>query len=220
MKFLKNTIISLLTALATVMLVFGGYTIYAEDPANFRDADVNFEQASSAYHSEMNKFFDSKIEQFNDLIEEENYFTREEFQVPTTKKKGLDIPDPTGCKEENVSTYCTAIQAMEIYLEYVRVLDRMSGELVGDIRDATFETILLETNERNEKLNAEYDIAKTAMEGTLAAFNEYHMAAPVHKQYLEVIEKLTVYKLTLKDLRQETVEFPVRFVDATSSQCE
>lgn len=212
MKLYKQITISFLSAILAIMAVYGGYTIYAADDEgdNFRAQGLEFEEMLELYHDEMNDYFNTKISQLNILLEEEDFFELEAFKVPV---EGVE------CTEENVSTFCVAEGALQIYLDYTLALDIVSDRLAIVQDDDDLEDILLRTAERNEKIVPEYDIARTAMDTTLAAFNEYRLAYPMHKQYKEVIEDLVKYKLQLKDLRWETDEFPQRFIDASSAQC-
>lgn len=212
MKLYKHITISLLSALLAMVTTYGGYTIYAADEeldGNFRASGLEFEEALEFYHDEMNHYFNTKITALNLLLEEEDFFEKEEFKVP---EDGV-------CTEENVSTFCVAEGALQIYLDYALALDIVAGQLATIEDDDELEDIIERTTERNEKIVPEYDIAKTAMDSTLAAFNEYRLAYPMHQQYEEVIEDLIKYKLQLKDLRLETDEFPLRFIDSSTTQC-
>ncbi|MBI2634837.1 hypothetical protein HYW82_04185 [Candidatus Peregrinibacteria bacterium] len=176
MKIHKHIIVSLISAIFTVIAVYGGYTIYAagdEPDGNFRAPGLDFDEALDLYHEEMNYYFNNKIEQLNTLLMEEDFFEKEEFKTPGDKV----------CADENVSTYCVSNGALDIYLDYVFTLDRISTELSKLREDDDVEDIFERTLERNQKIAPEYDIAKQAMEATLAAYNEYRLAFPAHKKY-------------------------------------
>ena len=219
MKLYKNILISFLTALLTTFVVFGGYTIYAQDgePANFRDPDLNFSEVFDAYHAEMNSYFNQKIERLNIILAQPNFLDNED------NKKAFNPPDidsdPTACAD-NVSTYCVSMGALDKYIDYVNVLNNLVTTLATDTNTRTIENILTNTADRNERIKKEYDSAKQVMEATVAAYHEYRLAMPVHKRYEEIITELIKYKLALKDIRKRAMEFPIRFIDASSSQCE
>ncbi|MBI4231647.1 hypothetical protein HY605_00320 [Candidatus Peregrinibacteria bacterium] len=61
--------------------------------------------------------------------------------------------------------------------------------------------------------------AMQSMKATVGAYNEYRLAYPMHKKYEEVIDNLIEYKDATEDIKQEVMQFPGKFIDATTSQC-
>lgn len=223
MKILKSLTISFFAAVLTVLGLFGGYTLYAavdDRKINFREEGLNFYQVTEAYHSEINNYFNDKFNKLHSLVKKDPHFYKaKEFKVPK-KDENQNEPDASQCDEENLSTYCISMGALNIYMDYVDILDALSSTLANETKQVNLENVLFHTKERNEKIALEYDQARNAMESTIAAFNEYKLAYPMHVKYQKVIEELLKYKLLLKDLRIEVQEFPVRFIDATTSRCE
>ena len=135
---LNNIIVPFFISLLTTFVIYGGYTLYAQDDYsddNFRDA-TDFYTAFNAYHGEMSDFFNKKIKQFNMLMLDGNGDDDEAFyQNPEKKQKFLppsNISDKddleaivTKCGDENVSTYCVSMGALYKYLDYLKVLDRI-----------------------------------------------------------------------------------------------
>lgn len=216
MKLYKNITISFITALLATFVVYGGYTIYAQDsePVNFRDPDLNFSQVFDAYHAEMNDYFNQKIERLNIMLAQPNFLENED------NKKAFNPPDDLEACIDNVSTYCVSMGALDKYIDYVNILNNLVTTLATDADTRTIENILTDTADRNERIKKEFDSAKQVMEATIAAYHEYRLAMPVHKRYEEIITELIKYKLALKDIRKRAMEFPIRFIDASSSQCE
>lgn len=224
---LKQISVTFFTAMMTVVLTYGGYTIYAEgEPKiDFRTA-TSYHLVFSAYHGEMNEFFNTKIKKLIELVDEPDF-----YQNPEKKKLFLppaNLLDKDGipvilekCGEENLSSYCLSIAALSKYEEYLKRLDYLQKNpdlnyttmsSVGDI------TAILKR--RAEQSKREAQEAKAVLEATVAAYNEFRLAYPMHIKYQEILKQLTKYKLVLKDIRLRAAEFPVRFVDASTSQCQ
>lgn len=212
MKLYKNLTISFLTAILTIFLVYGGYTIYAAGSYEFSESGIGFSGAYDKYHGEMNDFFNGKMEKLNNMLKTKDFYKNPDFSPPK---------DLTKCDDKNVSTYCVSMGALDRYIEYVKTLDRIKGTLENSgTAYLLIENILSDTSERNEKIDMEYEEAKKVMEGTVASYNEFRLAYPMHQKYAEVIKYLIKYRLSLKDVRKRVARFPEKFIDATSSQCK
>lgn len=230
----KKILTTCLSALITLLVVYGGYTIYAEGNYSFTDTGLRYSTMYNNYHSEMNDYFNAKIKRLNEILEEPDFFKNEElvkdFNIPEdikvlAKEDGaseeVDNLDTIAEKcEGNVSTYCVSMGALKRYVEYVKALNVLVGKLATDTNSTYIGDLITETQARNEKIAAEYDQAKQVMEATIATYNEYRLAYPMHKKYVKIIEILTKYKLALKDLKRQATLFPVKFVDATSDECQ
>lgn len=210
------------------MLIYGSYTIYAaggKTKPNFRDAK-DFYGAFDAYHMEMNDYFNGKIEKLNLLVKDNGF-----YQNPEKKKNFLppaNIIDKddvstilSKCGEDNVSTYCVSIGALDKYVSYLRKLDELKDSLDFSGGDSVSKGELIASLGQNkQKFNAEAQEAKKVMEGTVQAYNEFRLAYPMHRKYEEIITQLVKYKLALKDIRKRAAQFPQKFIDASTSQCE
>jgi hypothetical protein len=217
MKIFKNILITFLSAFVTIVLVYGGYNIYASaDDSNGFDED--FTALSYEYHNDMNDFFNEKIEYLVEILEEEDFFENEDFIVP----EGVDSKNYVEkCGETNVSTYCVAIEALDIYIGYLEDLNVVKGSLsTVEIDLPTVSDMVEEISVRDEGIESEVSDAKTVMFAAVAAYDEFKTAYPMHKKYKEIIENLVKYKIAVKKIANQTVEFPLRFIDATSSTCE
>ncbi len=208
MKIIRSTIVSLLTALITVVIIFGSYSLFAQTP----ESKVILGVVESAYHDDMNDFFNGKLEKLVDLLDDPNakFYESENFLAP---KKSED------CGEENLSTYCLSIEALDKYLAYVDKLNGMRSSLDFESTDSA-QLLLQNLSSRNVKINQEIENAKKVLEATLAAYNEFRLAYPMHKEYEKIINNLVKYKIALEDIRRQVREFPLRFIDATSADCE
>ncbi len=226
MKFLKQTVVSILVSIVTVVAVYGGYSIYAKDYA-FSGYSTYF-LVFNLYHKEMNEFFNKKMQALNKLMDSENFYNDPEkkklINPPSIAKAGPNqkMEDILkACGEENVSSYCVSMGALDIYMAYVGKLNSLKGNLANvEARTSMGLSVVLEaTRQQNEAIEEEFNSAKKVMEATVAAYNEYHLAYPMHKKYQEVTKNLIKYKLALKDIRKRTARFPAKFVDSSTVEC-
>ena len=216
MKFIKQISISLIAVIISMTGIYGGYTLFAENTEY--DAflkKTSFYFAQSAYHSGISDLFDDKLSMLVKLVDTNpNFLSDKNFNMPSDVTPA-NYPDK--CGKENVSTYCVAMETMDLYLAYVNHIEKMSSA----IKEAsTIKEALKNTSGRNSDITAEVEEARMVMDATVKAYNEFRMAYPVHKKFEETIKNLTKYKLLLKGVRNEVSHFPEEFIDATSKDCE
>jgi hypothetical protein len=72
---------------------------------------------------------------------------------------------------------------------------------------------------RLEAIDREILTAKTALDKTLAAYDQLRIAWPMHKQYQRIFDGLVTYRDKLSQLREQTDQFPSAFVDVTTLKC-
>lgn len=223
MKF-RNIIISFVSAIITIFFVGGSYVIYAEtkkkDYYGFRDTTISLSLLQLGYHGSMNEYFNDKISMLIDIIDKgDNFPNNPDFNTP----KDVNASNyAVKCGEKNVSTYCVSMGAMDIYLVYVDTLNKMKGYLPMEnlSENPTAENILNKKSSRDEEIDKEYSKARTAMEATIATYDEFRMAYPTHKKYVSVLKGMIKYKIALTKIKNQILRFPGKFIDATSAECK
>jgi hypothetical protein len=152
----------------------------------------------------------------------QNAEKKKQFLPPTDLKDDDKIGDIlVKCGDTNYSSYCVGMGALKTYQEYLNKLNSLKGNINLKGADGTVATEFLRSRYREaDEINKESQEARAVMESTVAAYNEFRLAYPMHKKYEEIINLLTKYKLILKDIRLRVAEFPVRFVDSSTSKCE
>lgn len=223
MKF-KNIIISFVSALITTFMIGGGYAIYAETTAKnyygFATPSASFFLVQAQYHKSMNEYFNDKLSMLVDMTDKnENFYQDTNFNPPD----GVTSSNyAVKCGADNVSTYCVSMGAMDIYLTYVDTLNRMKGYLPMENLPAnpTAENLLNQKTSRDTSIDIEYSQARTAMEATIAAYNEFRIAYPAHKKYASVLNSMVKYKIALRKIENQVLKFPFKFIDATSTECK
>jgi len=217
MKFIKQISISLIAVIISMTGIYSGYTLFAEDTEY--DAflkEASFYSAQSAYHSGVADLFDDKLSKLVKLVDTNPDFLGDKnFNMPSGVTPA-NYPDK--CGKENVSTYCVAMETMDLYLAYIGHIKEMYSSI--DKTATTIEEALKKTSGRNSDIAAEVDEARIVMDATVKAYNEFRMAYPVHKKFEETIKNLIKYKLLLKGVRNEVSHFPEEFIDTTSKDCE
>lgn len=210
---IRISFVSLITALAlyvTSSLVSSAY--FFEAPY------MGFYFVKYSYHDEMNKFFNDKIETMlaTDLAD------------PNSKPPSEDGE----CSDANVSTYCVAMKATDMFEAYINTLDKVSahvGPYEGDTDipmpsiiaggNLNLSDILSITGSRDTLVAEEKVAASDILDMAIAAYNELRLAYPMHVKYKEILLKLTNFRNFLSDIRVKTAKLPGKFIDATSSSC-
>lgn len=220
MKKFARPIKTIAIALSTYLLLYTGYTAFSAEKYGFEYPNAGYLYVKNQYHLLMKEYFDDKIALFLKMsLDDPNYSPPKEDEE---------------CSPKNVSTYCVAMGALDMYETYLDTLDDVTamflttggaeiddltvpvlGNPTGMIAD-TFQWITnVEDDVEREKENA-----LQVMELTVDAYNELRLALPMHKKYEQVLVDLTNYRDILSDIKLKTQRFPVKFIDATSQSCK
>ena len=223
-NYIKHIVVSFVAAIVTIFAVYGGYSIYAADTSadfnkfyefkNISNSD-GFSALKSQYHSDMNDYFNYKFEKLTELIDkEEKFYDHKDFKTPESETNLVE-----NCKT-NVSTYCVAIGATDIYIAYLEKLNAMKGTMPTVTQAGGSVKVVVDlVKTRGDEIDKDAKDAKTVLEATINVYKEFQSAYPMHKKYREIIDSLTKYKIALGKIREKTDTFPSRFVDATSDKC-
>ena len=76
-----------------------------------------------------------------------------------------------------------------------------------------------EFNALRNKIGNEIDFAQQALDQGLAAYNEFQMALPLHREYQEIIKSLEAYRDAVAAIRKEVELYPSTFLDVTTTAC-
>jgi len=210
-------------AFVTYFALYGGYTIFASGPFMFENPGMGYGLVKLTYHTEMAKYFKEKIASMLEMdMDDPNY------KPPVVEE----------CPEENVSTYCVAMGALDRYMAYIQTLDGVQALLgpfdleqhagfVSDLPLVGGVTGLGETSlsqvfglaaMRDAAIEGEKKNALSVMELTISAYNELQLAYPMHQKYIEFIDNLYAYRDAVKAVRQKTMLLPGKYVNATSKK--
>ncbi|MFH1533656.1 MAG: hypothetical protein ABID64_01885 [Nitrospirota bacterium] len=224
-NYIKHLVISFVAAIVTIFAVYGGYSIYAADTSadynkfyefkNVNNSD-GFIFLKSQYHSDMNDYFNFKFAQLTELVDKEvKFYDHKDFKAPESDTNLLE-----NCKT-NVSTYCVAIGATDLYIAYLEKLNAMKGTMPTTVTSSSSSIKLVVdlVATRGDEIDKDAKDAKIVLEAAVNVYKEFQSAYPMHKKYKEIIDNLTKYKIALGKIREQTDTFPLRFVDATSDQC-
>lgn len=230
MKTYKNIFATFFSAIITVFFIYGGYTIYAENPEDIQELydefleEEDFYDTYEDYHDSMNEMFNQKLSKMYEILEDPDFFKKHKdllYPPLNIDQKKDDLKTILEKCGENVSTYCVSMRGLDMYIQYLQHIKNMRTTLAKvDLSGINVQSLIAQTAARNEDIEKEVDQAKQALEGTLAVYNEYRLAYPLHKKYEQIITELIKYKLALKDVRLEVAQFPGKYVDTTSDQCK
>jgi hypothetical protein len=221
MSLVKKTIRTLIISIFTLFVLYGGYTIFAADEYSFESPNMGFYPVKAEYHSTMNDYFNYKIELFLDTeLDSPN-------QIPPTDK---------ACYDENISTYCVAMGAVDIFAAYMKTLDQVSAPILSLNKDAASQqpallpivgnpfaavrSIFGAAADIDSAVDLERVEAEKVLDMSVAAYNEFRLAYPMHKKYEKIISDLYKYRDMIADITTKTMDFPGEFIDATSKSCQ
>jgi len=212
MKKIKNITFCFIAFSLGFVMFFGSYKIYAEDttPVKTFDSGMWFPLLKSNYHFVMNDFFNQKLYKLSLVLEQENFL----------KDKNFNPPEDGICTDENVSSYCVATQSLDIYVSYMKALEERKDKLETSDIEIPLVDMLANNAQKNVEIDYEVDVARQVMEATVSAYDEYRLAYPMHVKYRKIIDDLIRYKVGLKVIRSKIINFPAKFIDATSVSCQ
>jgi len=82
-----------------------------------------------------------------------------------------------------------------------------------------FSGVVGESATQLNRIETEVDVAERTLELSISAYNELHMAYPLHVKYRDLITQLEDYRDDLADLRDEVTLFPATFHDISTTSC-
>ncbi|MDD3861690.1 MAG: hypothetical protein PHP74_02255, partial [Candidatus Gracilibacteria bacterium] len=192
MKFFKKILATLITALLTTMVIYGGYTIYAAGKYDFeKNKTLN---TIALYHNEMNNLFNKSLAKVALILKDpEKGILNPSLQSPCVAS---DFQKPNGagncekkCRDdaENVSTYCVSVRALDMYMAYMIHLGKIQSSidieclgLTSGLLAPTTNLIYTALSARDEKINQDIEDSRRLLEATLSAYNEFMIAYPIH----------------------------------------
>ncbi|KKT02539.1 MAG: hypothetical protein UV80_C0002G0006 [Candidatus Peregrinibacteria bacterium GW2011_GWF2_43_17] len=193
-----------------IMAIFVNYNIIsaADDDETGKYGRENYgdlEDAISAYHENINKIFNDKLEI---MVEAED---------PITEPPSDDSP----CTDENVSTYCVAESAIVEYMDFLAGLQEHAAYATDASQASTTISEMTEyAASRSQIISLEKEYALKALDMALAVYNEFQIMYPLHKEYQDIIKVLESYNSALADFRTTLAEWPSDFIDASTTDCK
>ncbi len=200
----------ILTSLGGFLLLALPFQIRNVHLAEAQNSQYSFSEVSNvyfkqlAYHKELNDFFNKKIAKLR-------------------ASEGILTPaDGKNCKD-NVTTYCVAAEATEMFFKYKEELlaekDNLQEEMSRAAGDAFQERLVQLNNQKVNGIDEELKAAEKTLDMTIQAYNEMQIAYPLHVQYQEMITNLETYRYQLESIQGLTENFPKVFVNATTTSC-
>jgi hypothetical protein len=71
-----------------------------------------------------------------------------------------------------------------------------------------------------QRVEVEIDVAEKTLDQSLAAYNEFQMALPLHRKNQEIIRALEDYRDQVAKVRDEITVFPDKFTNVSTTQCQ
>jgi hypothetical protein len=216
MKQIKKHITGLLLILIGFTAIYLPYRVFADDGNEkiYENPDYPLALVKSSYHETMNDFFNDKVFKLSEILEKDNFYEDKNFSVPT--EANIDNYKEK-CGDDNVSTYCVSMQALDVYSSYLNTLSQMKDKLPeGETLNSVYSSI----SQRNIEISEEINHARKVLMATVSAYNEYRIAYPVHVKNQQIIKGLIKYRKSLSYIRKVVNLLPSKFIDATSAYCK
>lgn len=208
-----------------------------DEPFDINDlynAELTLDEQTSLYHEQMNLTFNQTIAQLIQFLSANKDLGNEEIRKKVLERITVpeDLPDEevlNFClnREENMnlSTYCLALRADDLYENYRAALSFRREDLVGptcDLSDPNLTQADLLHCGDSERIRIDRELvdAKKAFEASLTAYQELQTAFPLHMQFEDMKDALIKYRDRLVEIRKKVDEFPSRFINSTSDSCK
>lgn len=213
-----------------MLIVYSMYGVFASaKDYDFEKPDLGFYGVKLAYHVNMNNYFNDKVGLFlKTKTDDPNYGVPADVDKCVGDDTAACVAEK--CGEKNVSTYCVAMGALDMYYAYADTLDEISpmllqiqsetgapvvGNVVGTVANLFTSLSVNDSKVAEEKANA-----MKAVDMTVSAYNELRLAYPVHLKYAEITKELYTYVDSLRKLRNNLYLFPAKFIDSSSQSCK
>ena len=132
-------------------MVYGGYSAFAKHLGDPFEDSWFFWTAKIRYHHEMNEYFNEKFEKVLEVMNKNDFFKPNsknrllltppsEENINECELRSKDSNDEyfdnkllcnlkENCKEENLSTYCVSLGALDLYMRYSDKLDYLQASI-------------------------------------------------------------------------------------------
>lgn len=231
----------------SVSVVLATQALVRNVGAKEESATYDAEELAEDYHETVNKIFNEKIKVLVALgnSKEKKDFEKMLKLVSAPEleqdEKG-QLVKRKECSSENLSTYCLAMISVDKYFEFranmlkareeekqkaTRQFTTQTGEKpeAGETNDtlaqqkSIFGTTIQSYGEAINDIDREIDLARQALDQTLASYNEMQMALIMHSKFKAVIESLEDYRDKISEIRKEVDLYPFTFLDLTTIAC-
>lgn len=194
-------------------------TAAVENSYPFDDDTKSVEALATSYHGWINDIFN---EHFAIL---RKHFDPEKDAPPSDE---VLVPPKEGpCSSENISTYCLAEELTHGYLIYEKQLLERKNQIpstddacASSTGPPTYKDSLKYIGDRATFIDNEITNAKKALDITLAAYDEFQSAWPMHKKYIEIARVLEKYRNEAYTIRRTVEKYPVKFENVTTPNCK
>lgn len=181
----------------------------------FEDSSQSLEEMISSYHTWVNDQFNERFELLIEAID-----SAPSDQPPAN----ITPPDLSeSCSNENLSTYCLGeklASAFIVYRENLLLKKREVSEIRACDNDPLTSNLASQyVTERGLFIDQEILNASEALDVSLAAYNEFQTAYPLHTQYGEILKSLEKYRDKVYVIRRTVEKYPAKFTNVSTPNC-
>lgn len=172
-----------------------------------------------------------ELDEIEDIVEKYHEALNEEMNrridlLLKIKSGELKESSKKKCEEDkdSVATFCLAQVFVKEYFVMRKALLEKRNEFVlkaqeGAKKQKTPEELLRNIKKQDMLVDRELAIAEKAMKLALSAYNELHLAYPLHLKYQKLIETLEGYRGAIRDIRHKVDFFPNTFFNVSTPNC-
>jgi hypothetical protein len=204
----KKFVIIAAAALICLISQDAGYLIKASDLQDKYRQIQNLTDMVTAYHDNVNKIFNKKIE----LVRE----NKGNSTKPTTD----DV-----CRTDmaNVTTYCLGVLTIDEFSafqkEFLSRKSKLPNESLSAIKNYNFEVVTQMTSSQADFISKTLEESGKTLDLAIEAYDQFRVAYPMHLKYLDIIDELETYNNKMAELEDYSKLWPGKFIDASTTDC-
>ncbi len=206
---------------------------------------LSLEGMISLYHETMNKKFNEYIARMisqqseaaksskvdpdgfppkeGEVCTEQNYSTFCIAQTLLTNKSyGHTVyRQALRCRKNSL---VNGIQDKSTWDQWTEINAKPIDAVAGTDYESTVSASLLtqravQASTRLKVIDMELSASKETLDQTLSAYDALRTAWPMHQKYMAIYQSLLKYRDKMSEIRHQTDQFPSKFIDATTTQC-
>lgn len=213
-KIMYDKIIQHKTYIFLFSLAFAGGLYLPKNSLNsvqastfdYDNTKYTLEESVIAFHTQMNKTTNDYLKKL----------------LKTATPNVAFVIDGSECSDDNVSTYCLAVDLNAELLKFEKeIISRKEAfKEEEDTATYTIEDAVKNTGARRSFIDEEIIEARATLDLTLTTYNEIQSVYPMHRELVTLIKNLETYRSNLADVRSIVEYYPAKFNDATTIQCK
>lgn len=180
-------------------------TDLVQEKANFYIEIGSLDDAISHYHETQNNLLNSRMEKFIEEVDRANL---------------KPVNSEEECTDDNFTAFCTATVALKEYDAFQKAMDTHYRFIIPqNIGSNTALDVAIDTSVQENRIDSELSYSSEALKLSIKAYGEFLKFYPLHKSYQTTTKLLQQYNDKLENIRSNIDSYPIKFIDAQTTQC-